>query len=1031
MQSLTTRTGVSRLKMILAVGTFGLPLLFSTSAFAQQGYAEGDVGIASSPATATTTQAGTTVLTPRESGGFDYVFTDPRGVVSEYVYNEVGDILSEYAPEQGLTTRRYTESGALSGIAGEDGLDWSITHETTDAGKTRIVERIARANGTPEIVSLYSYDNCENGQGRLCVVDHNMHRTRYSYTPNGQLASRSVQLHDEPSVETLLYTYRNDGTLRTITYPSGLVVTHHYSAALDGTERVVRLTAEYERRDKSMPASEATFTVASGITYDPDGQVTGFTHGNGIRTNYERNADGQLFRITLTEGGEVQDTQTLDYDVEGRITGITHSDSSLNRAYAFDNQGRLVSETRGDGTASGTLEVDFGYDPSHNRVYRMVGGRTKTFNYANNSNHLVSQGRKGRKTFEYDMRGNLVEDRTGRRRFAYDATNRLSAFFKDGELRAHYDYDTNGRRLRKRLVSPESDGAKSVRFVHDDGGRLLSETTRREDRSALRARDMVWLGSIPLLQIERNVRPDGTTRRAETLFLHTDHQGAVRWARDTETNIVWSWTGADAFGGRLPGEQSINRDPDSDGRRTTIPIRFPGQYHDRESGLYHNHNRDYDPQLGRYIQTDPIGLDGGNNRYAYVKADPVNSVDPTGLFVSCGGFLEEQVFCDFYIPWIPIFGGGGDNGAGDPSTPFDAAPAPGPGPRRTESGKNLALVSPIRPVNGGLAAAAVRANGLYNGAGRAVLGTRVVITPSNILGPVIRKVSSIKNRDGDIVDIIEDNTLPGHMLHPAQVILGIVTEPERGPNANAHYHIKVNTDSSLARTNLANNLYVHTENIIMQADAIVAQRNLSIPRILQRIDGCFVNTGITFCHRKNRYRELAQDPALRQFTVFASAAAKTLDALDTPIVFTGFTVEANEFLERVSARLERENVAIFDRIIQGQTVPTITDQSDGIDRAFVRFEQRIVQEELDTLRFSNLNVYTEVVNRSNNNLNGFIPQYLTNNPHILAAQNRLGRSLDFARQSDRIQIGYELVRDEAAFSCSRGWACIGPTLTGP
>ncbi|WP_417069871.1 RHS repeat domain-containing protein [Niveibacterium terrae] len=95
--------------------------------------------------------------------------------------------------------------------------------------------------------------------------------------------------------------------------------------------------------------------------------------------------------------------------------------------------------------------------------------------------------------------------------------------------------------------------------------------------------------------------------------------------RSSDHAILWRWDQSDPFGVTPPIEN-----PSALGAYTYNP-RFPGQVYDRESNLFQNWNRDYDPVVGRYMQSDPIGLQGGMNTYAYVNGNPLRYVDPHGL----------------------------------------------------------------------------------------------------------------------------------------------------------------------------------------------------------------------------------------------------------------------------------------------------------------------------------------------------------------------------------------------------------------
>jgi RHS repeat-associated protein len=108
-------------------------------------------------------------------------------------------------------------------------------------------------------------------------------------------------------------------------------------------------------------------------------------------------------------------------------------------------------------------------------------------------------------------------------------------------------------------------------------------------------------------------------------IVHVDHLNTPRLVADATGTTVWRWDQQEPFGVSPP-----DKNPSGLGV-FDFPLRHPGQYDDPETGLFYNYFRDcYDPVLGRYCQSDPIGLRGGINTYAYVHGNPLAYVDPTG-----------------------------------------------------------------------------------------------------------------------------------------------------------------------------------------------------------------------------------------------------------------------------------------------------------------------------------------------------------------------------------------------------------------
>nr|WP_082591474.1 RHS repeat-associated core domain-containing protein [Duganella sp. Root198D2] len=129
----------------------------------------------------------------------------------------------------------------------------------------------------------------------------------------------------------------------------------------------------------------------------------------------------------------------------------------------------------------------------------------------------------------------------------------------------------------------------------------------------------------PVLQSAPLVVTVGNASGAATAyFIHTDQLNTPRAITNGSGNLVWQWD-SDPY-----GKDAANAQPAGQ-LNFTFNQRFPGQQFDRESNLHYNYYRDYDPQFGRYLQSDPIGLEGGMNTYGYTEANPIIYADPNGL----------------------------------------------------------------------------------------------------------------------------------------------------------------------------------------------------------------------------------------------------------------------------------------------------------------------------------------------------------------------------------------------------------------
>jgi RHS repeat-associated protein len=182
----------------------------------------------------------------------------------------------------------------------------------------------------------------------------------------------------------------------------------------------------------------------------------------------------------------------------------------------------------------------------------------------------------------------------------------------------------------------------TTRFVYDEAGQLLGQY----NNVGQPLQQYVWLGGQPVgvLLPQQEGQPANTRLK----YVQSDALGSPRAIIDPTRNLaIWRWDEtSEGFGDTAP-----NTDPDGDSIQTVFDLRFPGQRYDQASGLHYNYFRDYDPATGRYMQSDPIGLDGGLSTYAYAGSDPLSATDPFGLF---------EITARDVAGFVPVLGSGLD-----------------------------------------------------------------------------------------------------------------------------------------------------------------------------------------------------------------------------------------------------------------------------------------------------------------------------------------------------------------------------------
>jgi RHS repeat-associated protein len=576
----------------------------------------------------------------------------PDGGREEWAYDGEGNLVEHRDPAGGISTFRYGPLDVPIARTDPTGAGYRFEYDTE--------LRLTTVANTQDLAWRYDYDTVGN---LLAETDFNGRVVRYRYDAAGQLIGRLngagqaasyvrdalgrvIERHTaDGAVHRFAYDpvgrlMRAQGPRSTLEYtrdPLGLILTE----TVDGRtlrndydvlgRRVRRITptgavSEWTYDARGLPE---TLTVPGGglsFRYDAVGQETARFLGPGAAISQRFDPSGRLAGQAIWaydqpgQPGTARQLQgrTYRYRPDGRPVEITDRLRG-DRRYDIDPIGRVTA------VHAPTWTERYAYDALGNLVQADAPGDEDARGGREYIGTLVR--RAGRTTHEHDAQGRVV--RTVRRTlsgqtrqwtYAWDADDRLvQAATPHGTWR--YTYDPIGRRTSKQRVDQGGNVLDATWFCWDGARPAEQVTTTPDGRATATSWDWEPGGHRAATQVRRSWAGNAPQAEIDTAFyaIVTDLAGTPSELVAPDGRIVWR--GLTSLWGTSIAAPSAETD---------CPLRFPGQYHDAETGLNYNYFRYYDPATGGYASPDPVGLAAAPNHHAYV-ANPMLVADPFGL----------------------------------------------------------------------------------------------------------------------------------------------------------------------------------------------------------------------------------------------------------------------------------------------------------------------------------------------------------------------------------------------------------------
>ena len=606
---------------------------------------------------------------------------DARGSYTGFSYRGLTDV-AQVSPDTGITY--FYDQADGQPVKRKNARQDTMTVVSVDA-----LSRATRINyqpsSTPGLLghTLLSYDEYiatgseqdNYGRGKLTRVEQYdaqgnlVDATSLRYDQLGRVVSRcqfiagigSGTATNCPNSSAVRYGWGSPtdgpaaGKLATITYPSGRQVRYQF----DTLGRIAGATTAESASDTTVQP------VISSVSYDAMGiepsahapvswqygAVGSTPSQRGFRA-YGNAGWPTMFSVGFGAVGwsVLKAVHYITPDSQGRIQSIkSNRGSTVYANYTYDKLGRLTQAA-----LPGGVNYSYDYDANGNRTLKTNAAISTAYTYPATNNRLqtVQQGTAAAKTLSNDAAGNITQDPAsvvGAVIYTYEGRNpmpygRLSKSQGPG-AEWRYVHNHFGERIRKSgFVYMPSGGSSPIGpqpyvgstdtvFYYDLNGQLIAE---HDASTGQVKREYIWMGDIPVGVVAGTQpnQPISATNAAKLYYVFADHINTPRMVTDTAGNRRWQSDimAAEPFGATAPNETPTGQTAD---QAFVFNLRFPGQYFDKETATAYNYFRSYNPETGRYLQSDPIGLAGGLNTYGYVGGNPLSRVDPLGLAWTC------------------------------------------------------------------------------------------------------------------------------------------------------------------------------------------------------------------------------------------------------------------------------------------------------------------------------------------------------------------------------------------------------------